>query len=65
VKTPMTDVNEFKMPFIISAEQAAKTIVKGIEKRKTEIIFPLPMAITMKLARLVPLSIWPKLFKKG
>jgi short-subunit dehydrogenase len=65
VKTPMTDVNEFKMPFIISAEQAAKTIVKGIEKRKIEIIFPLPMAITMKLARLVPLSIWPKLFKKG
>ena len=65
VKTPMTDVNEFKMPFIISAEQAAKTIVKGIEKRKTEIIFPLPMAITMKLARLIPLSIWPKLFKKG
>jgi short-subunit dehydrogenase len=65
VKTPMTDVNEFKMPFIISAEQAAKTIVKGLEKKKAEIIFPLPMAITMKLARLIPVSIWPKLFKKG
>jgi short-subunit dehydrogenase len=65
VKTPMTDVNTFPMPFIISAEKAAKIIVKGIEKRKTEIIFPLPMAITMKLARLMPLRIWPKLFKKG
>jgi short-subunit dehydrogenase len=65
VKTPMTDVNEFKMPFIISAAQAAKTIVKGLEKKKAEIIFPLPMAITMKLARLIPVSIWPKLFKKG
>jgi short-subunit dehydrogenase len=34
VKTPMTDVNTFPMPFIISAEAAAKIIVKGIEKRK-------------------------------
>ena len=65
VKTPMTDVNTFPMPFIISAERAAKIIVKGIEKQSAEITFPIPMAITMKLARLVPVSIWPKLFKKG
>lgn len=65
VKTPMTDVNTFPMPFIISAERAAKIIVKGIEKKRTEIVFPIPMAISMKLARLVPASIWPKLFKKG
>jgi short-subunit dehydrogenase len=65
VKTPMTDVNTFPMPFIISAERAAKIIVKGIEKQSAEIVFPTPMAITMKLARLVPVSIWPKLFKKG
>lgn len=65
VRTPMTDVNEFSMPFIIEADKAAKIIVKGIEKGKTEIIFPLPMAISMKLARLVPQRIWPKLFKRG
>lgn len=65
VKTPMTDVNKFPMPFIISAERAAKIIVKGIEKEIAEIVFPTPMAISMKLARLVPASIWPKLFKKG
>jgi short-subunit dehydrogenase len=65
VKTPMTEVNKFPMPFIISAERAAKIIVKGIEKEKAEIVFPTPMAISMKLARLVPASIWPKLFKKG
>jgi short-subunit dehydrogenase len=65
VKTPMTDVNTFPMPFIINAERAAKIIVKGIEKESAEIIFPTPMAIAMKLSRLVPASIWPKLFKKG
>ena len=65
VKTPMTDVNTFPMPFIISAERAAKIIAKGIQRERAEIVFPLPMAITMKLARLIPVSIWPKLFKKG
>lgn len=65
VKTPMTDVNTFPMPFIIDADRAAKIIVKGIEKQSVEIVFPTPMAISMKLARLVPASIWPKLFKKG
>ena len=65
VKTPMTDVNTFPMPFIISAERAAKIIVKGIQRERAEIVFPVPMAITMKLARLIPVGIWPKLFKKG
>ena len=63
VKTPMTDVNTFKMPFLIEADEAAKYIVDGIEKEKAEIVFPPKMMIAMKLARLVPQQIWPKLFK--
>jgi short-subunit dehydrogenase len=65
VKTPMTDVNKFPMPFLISAEEAGKIIVKGLEKEKPEIVFPLPMAVMMKIARIVPQRIWPKLFRRG
>ena len=65
VKTPMTDVNKFPMPFIITAEEAGKIIVKGLEKRKPEIVFPTPMAIMMKIAQIVPQRIWPKLFRRG
>ena len=65
VKTPMTDVNKFPMPFLISAEKAGEIIVKGLEKEKPEIVFPLRMAMMMKLARFVPQRIWPKLFRRG
>ena len=30
VETPLTDKNDFEMPFIISAEEAAKRILAGI-----------------------------------
>ena len=40
VKTPMTEVNDFPMPFIISAEEAANKIIKGMNKRKLFINFP-------------------------
>lgn len=63
VRTPMTDVNTFSMPFIIEADEAARYIVEGIEKEKAEIVFPPKMMIAMKLARLVPQQLWPKLFK--
>lgn len=63
VRTPMTDVNTFNMPFIINADEAARYIVDGIERGKAEIVFPPKMMIAMKLARLVPQQLWPKLFK--
>lgn len=61
VRTPMTATNEFPMPFIIDADEAARAICDGLEKRRTEIVFPLPMAVTMKLARLVPVRVWASL----
>lgn len=58
VRTAMTETNEFPMPFIIDADEAARAIADGLERRRTEIVFPLPMAVTMKLARLVPVRLW-------
>jgi short-subunit dehydrogenase len=40
IRTPMTDVNRFPMPFLMSAEKAALTIAKGLEKGRTRIGFP-------------------------
>lgn len=58
VRTEMTEVNQFPMPFIISAERAAREIADGLERRRVEIVFPLPMAVLMKTARLLPVRLW-------
>jgi short-subunit dehydrogenase len=58
VRTPMTDRNTFPMPFLVSPEAAARAIADGIEKDKAEVVFPLPMMLMMKTARLVPVRAW-------
>jgi len=40
VKTPLTDINKFPMPFLISAEKAANIIKNGIDNKKASIAFP-------------------------
>ena len=40
IKTPMTDVNPFPMPFMLSADQAAKIIRDGLTANKGVIAFP-------------------------
>jgi short-subunit dehydrogenase len=64
VRTAMTATNDFPMPFIIDSDKAARAIADGIERRRTEIVFPLPMALTMKLARLAPVRIWAALISR-
>jgi len=56
VATPMTSTNKFPMPYLISAEDAARRIVRGLGKRKFEIAFPWQLVAMMKLGRLLPAS---------
>jgi short-subunit dehydrogenase len=65
VRTEMTATNSFPMPFMIEAEDAACAIADGLEKRRTEIVFPLPMAVLMKAARLVPVRVWAALTSRA
>lgn len=65
VRTEMTQDNDFPMPFIIEADDAARAICDGFERGRNEIVFPARMAATMKAARLVPVSLWPKLWSRS
>jgi NAD(P)-dependent dehydrogenase (short-subunit alcohol dehydrogenase family) len=54
VRTPLTDRNDFQMPFRIEADDAARRIVDGIEARKPEIHFPRRFSLLFKLLTLLP-----------
>ncbi len=61
VRTPMTDRNRFPMPFMVEPEEAARAIADGIARDKAEMVFPAPMMLAMKVARLVPVRAWTAL----
>jgi len=54
IKTPMTAVNQFPMPFQTSAEKAAHKIIHGISRNKGVIAFPIIMYFSMKIFNLLP-----------
>lgn len=58
VSTEMTAGNDFPMPWMIQADDAARRIADGLAKGKPEIVFPVPMMVAMKLARMVPVRAW-------
>jgi NAD(P)-dependent dehydrogenase (short-subunit alcohol dehydrogenase family) len=64
VRTDLTADNPFPMPFIIDAGQAARSICNGLERDRTEIVFPARMALLMKTARLVPARVWTALWAR-
>jgi short-subunit dehydrogenase len=57
VATPLTEKNDFPMPFLVSSEEAADTIAKGLDKGKFEIVFPWKMALAIRLLHALPHSL--------
>lgn len=54
ITTPLTEKNRFPMPFLMSAERAARIMADGLERRRSDITFPWQMAIAMYLLRRMP-----------
>ena len=54
VETPMTDVNPFPMPLLMSAEQAARIIREGLVSNRARIAFPWRMYALVRLLAALP-----------
>lgn len=55
IRTPMTAVNEFPMPFLMEPERAARIIARGLARNRARIAFPWPMyALVWLLGALPP-----------
>lgn len=56
IDTPLTQKNDFPMPFLLSMDVAARRVVDGLERGRFEIIFPRRLAYILKFARILPYS---------
>tara|TARA_B100000963_G_scaffold237476_1_gene207619 strand:+ start:10406 stop:11158 length:753 start_codon:yes stop_codon:yes gene_type:complete len=59
IKTPLTDKNEFSMPFLKTPEYAADKIFNGLVKSNAfEIHFPKGLTLTLKFLRILPYKLY-------
>lgn len=61
IVTPMTMNNPYRMPFILTAEAAAKKIVRIIKQKKTYAIIPWQMATVARVLKILPNFIYDRL----
>ena len=65
IKTPMTDKNDFKMPFLKTTEYAADKIYNGLVNTNAfEIHFPKQLTIVLKILKILPNWLYLKLVGK-
>jgi len=64
VRTPMTAVNRFPMPFLMDADRAARIIRRGLNRNKGRIAFPWPMALGGWLAGALPDGVTDRLTRR-
>ena len=63
IATPMTEKNQFKMPFLMQADDAARVIANGIERGKRVVEFPRPMSVMMRMMRHMPDALYDRMTK--
>jgi short-subunit dehydrogenase len=57
VETPMTSVNKFPMPFLMSPERAAQIMKRGLARNKARIAYPWPMYALVRLIAALPVGL--------
>lgn len=64
IKTPLTDKNDFPMPFMLTANDAATRIYQGVKSRKNYLHFPKRLSLLLRLFRLLPNVVWQSLIRR-
>jgi short-subunit dehydrogenase len=58
IRTPMTDVNSYKMPFLMDADVFAHKFANAIENKRRFCVIPWQMGVLARLMRFVPPFLW-------
>jgi NAD(P)-dependent dehydrogenase (short-subunit alcohol dehydrogenase family) len=58
VRTPLTDKNDFSMPFLMELEEAAEAFYRGLQSDRFEIVFPRRFAYILKMLQRLPYALY-------
>lgn len=64
VRTPLTDRNDFKMPFLMELEDAAEAFYRGLQSDRFEIVFPRRFAYILKFLQRLPYALYFPLMRR-
>lgn len=64
VETPMTDRNDFDMPFLLSLDEGARHMYRAIRSRKAHYAFPWQLAAVVGAGRLFPPGLWDRILQR-
>jgi len=62
IKTPMTDINPYPMPFILNADEAARRIARAIGRQAAFSVIPWQMGVVGYVLSLLPRWLYDRLF---
>jgi short-subunit dehydrogenase len=65
VQTPMTAVNPYAMPFMLSADDAARRIARAVERGSSYSVIPWQMAVVARLLHVLPNTLFDALFARA
>lgn len=64
IRTPMTDINPYPMPFMLEVEDAARRIAGVIDRGSSFAVVPWQMALVGRLLKLLPNWLYDELFSR-
>ncbi len=64
IRTPLTDVNPYKMPMMMEPEKAARIIAEGLAHNKSRIAFPKPLYWLLCILNALPVAWTDPYFEK-
>jgi short-subunit dehydrogenase len=65
VRTPMTELNQYKMPFLMDAEVFAHKFADAVKAKVRFKIIPWQMGVIVRIMRLIPPRLWDYAMKKA
>ncbi|MGA8863817.1 MAG: SDR family oxidoreductase [Gallionella sp.] len=65
IRTPMTDINTYPMPFILEVDEAARRMTRVIKSGRSFAVIPWQMALVGRVLKLLPNRLYDFLFAKA